>query len=203
MTRGMHPTGCIPLQDTQHPHRMPVETRGAAHERDQLKPRARARPRKRTSVAEFLVFTLPLLIFLVVLYGTVVWNFYVSTTNWVATAARLHVHRTEVVHVPVPSGPLLGGCAEQPQVADPGRGADGHGGHLPGVPAGDGAVPGRRRLHPDADPVSGGHVVRRDRHDLVLDVPAGQGGLQHHHPLLWDPFALHVHERSGERPRTG
>lgn len=44
------------------------------------------RPRKRTSVAEFLVFTLPLLIFLAVLYGTVVWNFYVSTVNWVSTA---------------------------------------------------------------------------------------------------------------------
>ena len=44
------------------------------------------RPRKKTSVAEFLVFTVPLLIFLAVLYGTVVWNFYVSMTNWVATA---------------------------------------------------------------------------------------------------------------------
>jgi ABC-type sugar transport system permease subunit len=48
--------------------------------------RTPARPRKRTTVAEFLVFTLPLLLFLAVLYGTVLWNFYVSTTNWVSTA---------------------------------------------------------------------------------------------------------------------
>jgi ABC-type sugar transport system permease subunit len=39
------------------------------------------------TIAEFLVFTLPLLIFLLVLYGTLVWNFYVSTSNWVSTAA--------------------------------------------------------------------------------------------------------------------
>ena len=45
-----------------------------------------AQKRKRPSVAEFLVFTLPLLVFLAILYGTVLWNFYVSTTNWVATA---------------------------------------------------------------------------------------------------------------------
>jgi ABC-type sugar transport system permease subunit len=44
------------------------------------------RPRKKSTIPEFLVFTLPLLIFLGVLYGTVLWNFYVSTTNWVATA---------------------------------------------------------------------------------------------------------------------
>jgi ABC-type sugar transport system permease subunit len=44
------------------------------------------RPRKKTSVPEFLVFTLPLLLFLVILYGTVIWNFYVSMTNWVSIA---------------------------------------------------------------------------------------------------------------------
>ena len=52
-----------------------------------LRARARAR-RRRTSPVEFLVFTLPLLIFLVILYGAVLWNFYVSTTNWVSTAAN-------------------------------------------------------------------------------------------------------------------
>jgi ABC-type sugar transport system permease subunit len=42
--------------------------------------------RQRTNVAEFLVFTLPLLLFLLILYGTLIWNFYVSTVNWVSTA---------------------------------------------------------------------------------------------------------------------
>lgn len=42
--------------------------------------------KRRKSPVEFLVFTLPLLIFLAILYGTVVWNFYVSTTNWISTA---------------------------------------------------------------------------------------------------------------------
>ncbi len=45
------------------------------------------RSRKRASISEFLVFTLPLLIFLAILYGTLAWNFYVSTANWVSTAA--------------------------------------------------------------------------------------------------------------------
>jgi len=49
--------------------------------------RRRGKPRGKP-VAEFLVFTLPLLIFLFVLYGTLLWNFYVSTTNWVSTAAN-------------------------------------------------------------------------------------------------------------------
>jgi len=49
--------------------------------------RARARPRRKSPV-EFLVFTLPLLIFLIILYGAVAWNFYVSTANWVNTAAN-------------------------------------------------------------------------------------------------------------------
>jgi len=42
--------------------------------------------KRRKSPAEFIVFTLPLLIFLAILYGTVAWNFYVSTTNWISTA---------------------------------------------------------------------------------------------------------------------
>lgn len=47
---------------------------------------ARKRQGKRTGVAEFLVFTLPLLIFLLILYGALLWNFYVSMSNWVSTA---------------------------------------------------------------------------------------------------------------------
>jgi ABC-type sugar transport system permease subunit len=43
--------------------------------------------RSQVSVKEFLVFTLPLLVFLFILYGTLVWNFYVSMSNWVSTAA--------------------------------------------------------------------------------------------------------------------
>lgn len=48
-----------------------------------------ARKRRGTAktVAEFLVFTLPLLIFLIILYGTLLWNFYVSMSNWVSTAS--------------------------------------------------------------------------------------------------------------------
>ena len=34
-------------------------------------------------ISEFLVFTLPLLILLLILYGTLIWNFYVSMANWV------------------------------------------------------------------------------------------------------------------------
>lgn len=48
---------------------------------------ARKRRDKRASIAEFLVFTLPLLVFLVILYGALLWNFYVSMSNWVSTAA--------------------------------------------------------------------------------------------------------------------
>jgi ABC-type sugar transport system permease subunit len=44
--------------------------------------------RKRAAVLEFLVFTLPLLFFLLILYGTLIWNFYVSMANWVSTAAN-------------------------------------------------------------------------------------------------------------------
>ena len=48
---------------------------------------ARKRRGKGAAVAEFLVFTLPLLIFLIVLYGTLLWNFYVSMSNWISTAS--------------------------------------------------------------------------------------------------------------------
>jgi ABC-type sugar transport system permease subunit len=44
--------------------------------------------KKITAVSEFLVFTLPLLFFLAILYGTLLWNFYVSMTNWVSTAVN-------------------------------------------------------------------------------------------------------------------
>jgi len=47
---------------------------------------ARKRRGKGAAVAEFLVFTLPLLLFLLILYGTLLWNFYVSMANWVSTA---------------------------------------------------------------------------------------------------------------------
>jgi ABC-type sugar transport system permease subunit len=47
---------------------------------------ARRRRQKGAAVAEFLVFTLPLLIFLIILYGTLLWNFYVSMSNWISTA---------------------------------------------------------------------------------------------------------------------
>jgi ABC-type sugar transport system permease subunit len=46
------------------------------------------RRREGASVVEFLVFTLPLLLFLVILYGTLFWNIYVSMANWVSTAAN-------------------------------------------------------------------------------------------------------------------
>jgi ABC-type sugar transport system permease subunit len=39
-----------------------------------------------SAVIEFLVFTLPLLAFLAILYGSLLWNVYVSMANWVATA---------------------------------------------------------------------------------------------------------------------
>jgi ABC-type sugar transport system permease subunit len=48
--------------------------------------RRQKRKRQRDVVLEFLVFTLPLLVFLLILYGTLAWNFYVSTANWVSTA---------------------------------------------------------------------------------------------------------------------
>ncbi len=47
---------------------------------------ARKRRGKGAAVAEFLVFTLPLLLFLLILYGTLLWNFYVSMADWVSTA---------------------------------------------------------------------------------------------------------------------
>ncbi|MBN1220892.1 MAG: sugar ABC transporter permease, partial [Anaerolineae bacterium] len=42
--------------------------------------------KNRAAITEFLVFTLPLLVFLSILYGTLFWNFYVSMANWVGTA---------------------------------------------------------------------------------------------------------------------
>ncbi len=51
------------------------------------KPPRQKSHRKRINPVEFLVFTLPLLIFLLILYGTLAWNFYVSMANWVSTAA--------------------------------------------------------------------------------------------------------------------
>ena len=50
--------------------------------------KAQKRRREGASVAEFLVFTLPLLLFLAILYGTLFWNIYVSMANWVSTAAN-------------------------------------------------------------------------------------------------------------------
>ncbi len=50
------------------------------------RPRARRRTGTVSRLLEFLVFTLPLLAFLGILYGTLVWNFYVSMANWVATS---------------------------------------------------------------------------------------------------------------------
>jgi ABC-type sugar transport system permease subunit len=41
--------------------------------------------RKGPSIPEFLVFTLPLLIFLLILYGTLIWNVVVSFGDWVST----------------------------------------------------------------------------------------------------------------------
>jgi ABC-type sugar transport system permease subunit len=43
--------------------------------------------KNRAAITEFLVFTLPLLVFLSILYGTLFWNFYVSMANWVSTAS--------------------------------------------------------------------------------------------------------------------
>lgn len=39
------------------------------------------------TILEFVVFTLPLLVFLTILYGTLLWNVRVSMGNWVSTAA--------------------------------------------------------------------------------------------------------------------
>jgi ABC-type sugar transport system permease subunit len=49
--------------------------------------KAQSRRNRRVSVVEFLVFTLPLLAFLLILYGSLLWNIYVSMANWVMTAA--------------------------------------------------------------------------------------------------------------------
>lgn len=49
--------------------------------------KAQSRRNRSVSVVEFLVFTLPLLAFLLILYGSLLWNIYVSMANWVMTAA--------------------------------------------------------------------------------------------------------------------
>lgn len=49
--------------------------------------KSQIRQNRRVSVIEFLVFTLPLLAFLFILYGSLLWNVYVSMANWVMTAA--------------------------------------------------------------------------------------------------------------------
>lgn len=41
--------------------------------------------RNSSKVLEFLVFTFPLLVFLIILYGALIWNIYVSMGNWIAT----------------------------------------------------------------------------------------------------------------------
>jgi ABC-type sugar transport system permease subunit len=51
------------------------------------KPKPKKNYRDRLSFAEFMVFLFPLLFFLIILYGTLFWNFYVSMANWVSTAA--------------------------------------------------------------------------------------------------------------------
>jgi glucose/mannose transport system permease protein len=50
---------------------------------------AQAQKRRKmwASVVEFLVFVLPSLVFIIILYGTLFWNVYVSMGNWVSTAA--------------------------------------------------------------------------------------------------------------------
>lgn len=49
--------------------------------------RTLSRARRRAAILEFLVFTLPLLLFLAILYGALLWNIYVSMASWVSTAA--------------------------------------------------------------------------------------------------------------------
>ena len=50
--------------------------------------KAQKRRKEGGTFLEFLVFTLPLLVFLLILYGTLFWNVYVSMANWVSTAAN-------------------------------------------------------------------------------------------------------------------
>jgi ABC-type sugar transport system permease subunit len=51
-------------------------TRGKKRRRDQL------------TFVEFLVFVVPLLVFVITLYGTLIWTFYVSLSNWSGIAAN-------------------------------------------------------------------------------------------------------------------
>jgi ABC-type sugar transport system permease subunit len=60
----------------------------SARQETRAKPKARAYRRDRYTFAEILVFLVPLLIFLIILYGTLLWTFYVSLTNWTGFAAN-------------------------------------------------------------------------------------------------------------------
>jgi ABC-type sugar transport system permease subunit len=65
-----------------------AEVVSAPTPQDQLiSAQASRRRRMRNSIIEFLVFTLPLLVFLAVLYGSLLWNIRVSMGNWVSTSA--------------------------------------------------------------------------------------------------------------------
>lgn len=47
--------------------------------------------RRQYSAAEIMVFLVPLLIFLIVLYGTLFWTIYVSFTDWKTIASNYHI----------------------------------------------------------------------------------------------------------------
>lgn len=51
-------------------------------------PRSRKYRAGRLTFTEFLVFVLPLLVFVLILYGTLLWTFYVSMSNWSGMAAN-------------------------------------------------------------------------------------------------------------------
>jgi ABC-type sugar transport system permease subunit len=50
--------------------------------------KAQKRKSQGEAILDFLVFVLPILFFLLILYGTLFWNIYVSMANWVSTAAN-------------------------------------------------------------------------------------------------------------------
>lgn len=50
--------------------------------------RGRKRRRDQLTFVEFLVFVVPLLVFVIILYGTLIWTFYVSLANWSGIAAN-------------------------------------------------------------------------------------------------------------------
>lgn len=51
--------------------------------------------RKGLTVTEFFVFLFPLLVFLLILYGTLLWTFYVSFTDWKTIAANYQLTGTK------------------------------------------------------------------------------------------------------------